>query len=157
MMQRGPDPSVLALPSGPADLCTAAKVRRLSRRISQIYDEALAAHGLTIGQYGLLACLSRRRGITIGALAAKLATEASTISRLVRPLEQVSLLRIVIDSADRRSRLVWLTDAGHTRRGAAEAGWLAAQSHVAERMGQGRLAALRFMLDDAYDRLETDE
>ena len=54
--------------AGPSGLCTAAKVRRLSRQISQIYDEALGRHGLTIGQFGLLACLSRRHGIGMRAI-----------------------------------------------------------------------------------------
>ncbi|WP_164158131.1 MarR family winged helix-turn-helix transcriptional regulator, partial [Sandarakinorhabdus rubra] len=108
-------PDSPALAAGPANLCTAGKVRRLSRRVSQIYDEALAAHGLTIGQFGLIACLSRRRGLSISALAARLAADASTVSRLVKPLASAGLLRIDTDPADRRGRLVWLTDTGHAR------------------------------------------
>ena len=150
-------PESAPLPAGPADLCTAAKVRRLSRRVSQIYDEALAAHGLTIGQFGLLASLSRRNGVSIGALAARLAADASTVSRLVRPLAADGLLRIETDPRDGRGRLVWLTDAGHARRAAAHAGWIAAQNQVADRLGNGRLAALRFLLDEAHERLEAAE
>lgn len=140
--------------SGPADLCTAAKVRRLSRRVSQLYDDALAGHGLSVGQYGLIACLSRRRGIGIGALAAQLATDASTVSRLVQPLAKSGLLLIRADPDDGRGRRVWLTDAGHQRRAAAQSGWQAAQAAMAERLGSGRLAALRFLLDEAHERLE---
>lgn len=147
----------VVLPPGPAGLCTAAKVRRLSRQVSQIYDEALAGHGLTIGQFGLLVCLSRRRGLGIGALAERLAADASTVSRLVKPLAVDGLLRIQIDPADRRGRLVWLSDAGHQRRAAAQAGWQAAQDVVEQRLGSGRLAALRFLLDESYDRLEVAE
>lgn len=143
--------------AGPAGVCTAAKVRRLSRRVSQIYDEALAPHGLTIGQFGLLASLSRRRGLSINALAARLAADASTVSRLVRPLAADGLLRIAVDPDDRRGRLVWLTDAGHARRAAANDAWTRAQAVVAERLGAGRLAALRFLLDEAHDRLEHQE
>lgn len=146
-----------SLPPRPAGLCTAAKVRRLSRKVSQIYDEALGAHGLTIGQFGLLACLSRRRGLAIGGLAQQLAADASTVSRLVKPLAGDGLLRIEIDPADRRGRLVWLTDAGHGRRAAAQTGWHAAQDVVEQRLGSGRLAALRFMLDEAHERLEAAE
>ncbi len=144
-------------PAGPAGLCTAAKVRRLSRQISQIYDDALGRHGLTIGQFGLLACLSRRRGIGIGALADRLAADASTVSRLVKPLASDGLIRIQTDPDDRRGRLAWLTDAGHARRAAAHAGWQAAQDDVEARLGNGRLQALRFMLDDAFERLEAAE
>lgn len=142
------------LPPGPAELCTAAKVRRLSRQVSQIYDDALSRHGLTIGQFGLLACLSRRRGLSIGALAKQLAADASTVSRLVKPLANEGLLRIEIDPEDRRGRQVGLTEAGHQRRAAAQASWLAAQDVVEQRLGGGRLAALRFLLDESYERLE---
>lgn len=141
------------LSAGPAALCTAAKVRRLSRRVSQIYDDALAPHGLTIGQYGLLACLSRRRGTPIGTLAALLAADASTISRLVRPLESAGLLLIRASAEDRRQKLVWLTDDGLARRSAARGGWQWAQDRMAELLGESRLAALRFLLDEAHDRL----
>lgn len=136
-----------------ADLCTAAKVRRLARRVSQIYDEALTPHGLTIGQMGLLASLSRRQGIGISALAQRLSADASTISRLVRPLEQAGLLTIDPDPDDGRGRLVRLTEQGAERRRAAGAGWSAAQARIAAQLGEGRLAALRFMLDDAHDLL----
>lgn len=143
--------------AGPAGLCTAAKVRRLSRQVSQIYDDALKPHGLTVGQFGLLACLSRRRGLAIGALAGQLAADASTVSRLVRPIADAGLITIRTDPADRRSRRVWLTDAGHAARAAAQAGWQRAQELMAARLGPSRLAALRFMLDDAHERLEDAE
>ena len=154
MMIRPHESPGAALPPGPSSLCTAAKVRRLSRQVSQIYDDALNRHGLTIGQFSLLACLSRRRGLGIGGLAERLAADASTVSRLVKPLANDGLLRIEIDPEDRRGRLVWLTDAGHQRRAAAQAGWQTAQDMVEQRLGGGRLAALRFLLDESYDRLE---
>ena len=149
-----PESPASTLPPGPATLCTAAKVRRLSRQVSQIYDEALGPHRLTIGQFGLIACLSRRRGLAIGALAVRLSADASTVSRLVKPLAAEGLIRIQVDQADRRGRLVWLTDSGHTRRAAAQEGWQAAQDVVEHRLSSGRLAALRFLLDETFDRLE---
>jgi DNA-binding MarR family transcriptional regulator len=132
-------------------------VRQLSRRISQIYDEALASHDLTIGQFGLLACLSRRKGLGIGALAEQLGADASTASRLVRPLANAGLITIHTDAQDKRGRLVWLTDAGHQRRAAAQAGWQAAQDHVLTQLGPGRLAALQFLIDEAHVCLEVAE
>lgn len=132
-------------------------MRRLSRRVSQIYDDALGPHGLTVGQYGLLACLSRRRGTAIGALAGTMAADASTVSRLVKPLAAAGLIIIRSAPDDKRSRLVWLSDDGHHRRSAAQAGWQAAQDQMAAALGDGRLAALRFMLDDAHERLEAAE
>lgn len=157
MVSSRPDLASQSLPPGPATLCTAAKVRRLSRQVSQIYDDALCQHSLTIGQFGLLASLSRRRGIAIGALADRLSADASTVSRLVKPLAADGLILIQIDQSDRRGRLVWLTDAGYQRRGAAQQGWQTAQDAVEQRLGSGRLAALRFLLDETFDRLESEE
>jgi DNA-binding MarR family transcriptional regulator len=130
--------------------CTAAKVRRLSRRITQIYDEALAPHALTIGQMGLLASLRRREGIGVGALAERLSADASTVSRLLKPLSAAGLIAIAPDPTDRRAKHVRLTDAGHARRAVAGIAWAAAQARVQETLGEGRLAALRFIVDDAH-------
>lgn len=133
--------------------CTAGKVRRLARRISQIYDEALAPHGLTVGQIGLLASLRRREGIGVGALAERLSADASTVSRLLKPLEAAGYLVLDPDPDDGRAKRVRLTDAGAEKRRAAAAGWSAAQDKVRQALGEGRLATLRFILDDAHSHL----
>jgi DNA-binding MarR family transcriptional regulator len=152
MTRAAPAPLAGLGPDG-LEPCTALMVRRLARRISQIYDEALAPHGLTGGQISLLAALRRSRGIGIGALAAHLSADASTVSRLVRPLESAGLLRLEADPDDGRGKLVWLTDAGFETRSEALAGWRAAQEQVKAQLGPGRLSALRFMLDDAHAHL----
>jgi DNA-binding MarR family transcriptional regulator len=135
------------------DACTAAKVRRLARRVTQVYDDALAPYGLTIGQMGLLASLRRREGIGVGALAERLSADASTVSRLLRPLEAAGYLRIDPDPNDARAKQVRLTDPGHAIRREASTGWLAAQAHMQAALGPGRLEALRFLLDDAHAHL----
>lgn len=146
-----------ALPAAPppsaATQCTAAKVRRLARRVTQIYDDALAPFGLTVGQFGLLSSLSRSKGIGVGGLAERLAADASTVSRLLRPLEAAGLVVIGADPADGRARAICLTEAGADRRRVAREGWAAAQAQVAQSLGDGRLAALRFLLDEAYTHL----
>jgi DNA-binding MarR family transcriptional regulator len=137
---------------GPGD-CTAAKVRRLARKVTQIYDDTLAPHGLTIGQMGLLASLRRREGVGVRALADRLSADASTVSRLLKPLEAAGYLRIDPDPDDARAKQIRLTDAGHAIRREATPGWLAAQEQMKAALGPGRLDALRFLLDDAHAHL----
>lgn len=139
--------------SGGIEHCTAAKVRQLARRITQIYDDALSPHGLTVGQIGLLASLRRSQGIGIGALADRLSADASTISRLLKPLLAAGYLVIDADPDDGRAKLVRLTDAGAEKRRVAAVGWSAAQDQVRDALGEGRLATLRFILDDARSLL----
>ena len=133
--------------------CAAFKVRRLARRVTQIYDEALTGSGLTVGQFGILTRLRRRRGVGIAELAQQLTLDASTLSRLIRPLAQQALLDVRPDPDDGRAKLLWLTDAGADRCRAAHRKWEAAQASVSARLGEARLAALRFALDDAYEHL----
>jgi DNA-binding MarR family transcriptional regulator len=100
-----------------------------------------------------LSSLSRRNGIGVGALAERLGSEASTVSRLLRPLEAAGLIAIGPDPDDGRSKAIHLTDAGYETRRRAATGWSAAQADLETALGNGRLAALRFTLDDAYSHL----
>ncbi len=131
------------------------KVRRLARRVTQIYDDALAPHGLTVGQLGLLAQLKRRDGLAIGALADRLSADASTVSRLLKPLLSSGFVVFAVNPEDRRSRLVVLTDAGADKRRVAVPAWQGAQDMVRNQLGDGRLATLRFILDEAHSHLST--
>ena len=133
--------------------CTALKIRKLARRVTQIYDEALAPYGITVGQIGLLASLRRRNGVGVGELAERLSADASTVSRLLKPLEAAGYLVIEPDPTDGRAKLVRLTDAGADKRRAAAKGWEAAQARVQAALGEGRLATLRYILDEAHSNL----
>lgn len=133
--------------------CTALKVRRLARRVTQIYDEDLAPYGLTIGQIGVLASLRRKNGVGVSELAKRLSADASTVSRLLKPLETAGYLVIQPDPNDGRAKLVRLTDAGADKRRSALKGWEAAQARVQVALGDGRLATLRYILDDAHANL----
>lgn len=133
--------------------CTAMIARRFARRVTALYDDALDAHGLTIGQFGILANLRRSEAIGVAALADRLSSDASTCSRLLKPLAAAGLLTIERDSADGRAKAIRLTDTGRARVVAAQPAWIAAQAKVVDRLGEERLAALRFIINDAYPRL----
>jgi DNA-binding MarR family transcriptional regulator len=133
--------------------CTALKLRRTARKVTQIYDEALSSHGLTIGQFGILAGLRRSRGVSIAALAEQLSTDASTLSRLLKPLAAAGLLTSETDPDDRRAKLLRLTEAGAVRIRAAGAAWTTAQKRVRELLGEPCVAALHYILDDSFSKL----
>jgi len=133
--------------------CTAMVARRFARRLTQIYDDALNDHGLTIGQFGILGNLRRSETVGVATLADRLSSDASTLSRLLKPLLAAGLISIARDDSDGRSKAIRLTDAGFDRARAAKPAWNAAQADVAGRLGSERLAALRFILNDAYTLL----
>jgi DNA-binding MarR family transcriptional regulator len=133
--------------------CTCLRLRKASRRVSQIYDHYLQRHGLTITQYGLLAHLSRLDGISIGALAGKLIMDPTTLTRNLRPLERQELIRLAADPRDRRSRRLHLTEQGRTALIEARPAWVEAQRHIEGALGPSEAPVLHAALDHMLKRL----
>src|SRR5262245_62923223 len=92
--------------------CTCLRLRKASRRVSQIYDRALEPCGLTVTQYGLLGHIAALDGIGIGALAERMVMDATTLTRNLKPLIAQAFLVLVPDPRDRRARRLHLTEAG---------------------------------------------
>ncbi|MBR0659053.1 MarR family winged helix-turn-helix transcriptional regulator [Neoroseomonas oryzicola] len=128
------------------DRCSCHGLRKATRHLTQFYDQRLAPVGLNIGQYALLAHLAARGPIGIGAFAATMAMDRTTLGRNLQPLERDGLLAIGPDPADRRSRLLALTPEGEARLAAARPLWRAAQEDLDARFGPERTQALRVML-----------
>ena len=135
------------------NVCTAARVRKASRRISQMYDRELAPHDLTVTQFGLLVQLRAQPGVAIGALAESMVMDATTLSRNLRPLERRGLVAAEADRDDGRVRKLKLTPAGKTTLERAMTGWRAAQDQIAAALGADEMNALNAALDSALDRL----
>ena len=72
--------------------CTCARLRKLTRRMSQSYDLHLAAVGLRITQYSLLSNLAHNEGVTITSLARTLGMDRTTLVRNLKPLEQAGFV-----------------------------------------------------------------
>ena len=73
-------------PPSPARGCSSFKLRQLSRRVSQHYDQIVAAAGLKTTQYSLLSHIVRLGPVRPGELAAAMEMDASTLTRNLQPL-----------------------------------------------------------------------
>jgi DNA-binding MarR family transcriptional regulator len=67
--------------------------------------------------------LNRAEPATIGSVAALLAMDRTTLTAALKPLERRGLVKVEIDPADRRSRRLSLTPAGHAVLIAAVPSW----------------------------------
>ena len=94
------------------DGCLCLHLQRAARVVARRYDEALRPVGLTNGQFSLLISLNRPEPATMGAVAALLAMDRTTLTANLKPLERRRLLRITVDPDDRRGRRLELTAAG---------------------------------------------
>lgn len=126
-------------------LCNCLSLRQATRRVTQLYDQALAPIDLRATQYSLLVQVERLGPITLNALAEAMVMDRATLGHNVRPLQARGLLRLEVGD-DRRSRNVSLTKAGRDRLADGRKLWRQAQRSFEDEIGQGTAATLRAML-----------
>jgi DNA-binding MarR family transcriptional regulator len=95
------------------DACLCLHAQRAARALARRFDEALRPCGLTNGQFSLLMSLNRPAPVKMAPVATLLAMDRTTLTAALKPLERRGLVRIVVDPADSRGRLLSLTDEGH--------------------------------------------
>ncbi len=124
------------------DTCLCLHVQRAARALARQFDEALRPFGLTHGQFSLLMSLNRPQPPSMSSVAALLAMDRTTLTANLKPLERRGLVRVTVDAADKRSRLMTLTPAGRNTLAAALPLWKGAQA-ATERLvaGPDRLRA----------------
>ncbi len=94
------------------DCCLCLHVQRAARALARRFDEALRPFGLTNGQFSLLVSLNRPEPPGMKAVASLLAMDRTTLTAALKPLRRRKLVRILVDPADRRGRLMMLTAKG---------------------------------------------
>ena len=128
--------------------CSATLLRKASRRLSSLYDSALAGTGLTITQYALLVEIDRPRETapTLTELAEAMVMDRSGLGHGLRPLQRDGLIELVQGDRDHRSRHIVLTAKGRALQKAAAPYWRKAQAHFAATLPQAEAADLRSRL-----------
>jgi len=85
-------------------------LQEAKRLLSRRFEDKARHYGLTSSQWRAIAQLSRTDGLTQVALANYLEIEPMTVCRLVDRLEARGFIERIPDPADRRAKLVWLTE-----------------------------------------------
>ena len=115
----------VASPGGGSQ-CNCTALRKASRRISQLYDTALAPSGVKTTQRAILAQIGRSEPVTV-ALAEALVMDSGALAHTLKPLERDHFIAAAVDPADRRNRLITLTQRGRAKLAESEALWAKAQ------------------------------
>ena len=135
-------------------LCNCTALRKATRRVSQLYDDALAPSGLKTTQRAILAQLGRSEPATVGELAAALVMDAGALAHTLKPLERDRLVAIAVDPDDRRNRLISLTRQGRAKLAETDALWAKAQAGFEAGFGRIKSEALReamqFLVSDHF-------
>jgi DNA-binding MarR family transcriptional regulator len=116
------------------DTCLCLHAQRAARALARHFDEVLKPVGLTNQQFSLLMALNRPEAPPMGPVARLLAMDRTTLTAALKPLERRGLLRVQPSPADRRTRLLALTEAGKTALAAAVPIWRATHAAIERQM-----------------------
>jgi DNA-binding MarR family transcriptional regulator len=133
--------------------CTCARLRKLTRRLTRIYDAHLAAQAIKVTQYSLLVNAARGER-TVSEFAAELEMDRSTLSRNLAPLAAQGWVTIAV-GADPRSRSISVTAAGRRKLKSVLPLWRKAQRQVESTLGNAFVGGLHREIDHALAALPT--
>jgi DNA-binding MarR family transcriptional regulator len=136
------------MPDLEPEICNCAALRQAARRVTRLYDDALAPIGLGVNQFSILARLSIVGPSTIQDLARLLVMDRSTLGHLLRPLEKRGFVRLDVSEEDRRSRMIALTETGKAAVAKARPRWAAAQRRFESTFGKEAALELRNVLKE---------
>ena len=125
--------------------CDCYCLRQATRRVTQLFDRALAPLNLRSTQYSLLSDIGRLGPISLIPLAEAIVMDRATLGRNLRPLEARGFVKVVVGQ-DRRSREVSLTKPGKDVLAKGARLWRDAQRAFEDAIGRDESARLRAAL-----------
>lgn len=128
--------------------CNNSMLRRASRMLGQVYDDALAPSGLRATQFGLLAQIDIMQEPALRELAAEMVMDLSALGHTLKPLIRDGYVALVPDKKDRRVKHVTLTKAGGKKLEQTSKLWADAQRRFEKTFGDKRSADLRAVLEE---------
>jgi DNA-binding MarR family transcriptional regulator len=116
--------------------CLCNALRQASRAVSRLYDEELRGVGLRTTQYSLLRVLERAGEVRQGDLSGLASLDETTLTRNLLPLLKAGWVA-ARRGADRRERLVTITEAGTAKLAEARPAWERAQARMQALLPKG--------------------
>jgi len=123
-------------------MCACDQLRRATRGVTQVYDNAVGPSGLRITQLPIFVGLASEGDLPLTVLADALALDRTTLTRNLKVLEDRGLIRTYEREDDARVRMVSITLEGSTMLTGALERWEAVQEFVESQFGRDRLEAL---------------
>lgn len=110
--------------------CIALHLRRATRHVARVYDDALRPLNLNNGQFSLMALLAAKSDWTMQELADALGLDQSSLSAAVKPLVRRDLIHVSASMEDKRVRLLRLSTEGRLLINKARPLWRKAQDNA---------------------------
>jgi DNA-binding MarR family transcriptional regulator len=120
--------------------CICTSLRKATRAVTRLYDEAMAEAGMTIVQFSVLRHLARHGDQPLSRLAELLVMDRTTLYRALGPIERHGW--VAITEQDGRTKLATLSEAGRRALAEAEGAWERVQGRLLDRIGADHWAEL---------------
>ena len=121
----------------PALPCMCANLRRASRALTQLYDDAIRPLGLRGTQFTILQALSLSGEVSQGVLSQILAMDSTTLTRTLEIMSRRGWIAKRYGK-DRRERRLCLTKSGEAQLHRATPAWEKVQANVRRELGDKR-------------------
>ena len=131
-------------------------VRRVARRLTQYYDDALKDTGLKVTQYSLLSSIGRAGQSSVTDLSDRLELDRTTLTRNLSVLRDAGWVRLA-PGPDKRTRSVELTPSGRQMLEAARPHWRSAELALRQQAGGDVTAALQDVLVQTVAAVEAQQ
>ncbi|KGD99334.1 MarR family transcriptional regulator [Rhizobium sp. YS-1r] len=123
--------------------CSNSAVRRASRQLGQLYEDAMGDTGLKGTQFSLLSQIARSGEPTLKSLAEAMVMDLSALGHTLKPLIRDGLVELVPDAKDRRVKRVRLTETGIAKQKELTARWQIAQDRFDKAFGKEKSEEMR--------------
>ncbi len=130
-----------------ARTCAAYNLRRVTRLVTQRFDEVLAPSGLRVTQFSLLVAAYLNEKVVLNKLAHAMGMDRTSLSRSLKLLEKRGLVQME-PGEDRREVIVRLTPEGRDRLDLACPLWQKAQEQILSGLHPGQW---ELMISDLKD------
>lgn len=122
--------------------CLLTRTRRISRIITNLYDQALRPYGINAPQFSLLVLIAKLGGASRAEIGRANYQERSTLTRNLALLLTEGWVEERVSEGGGRSRPLVLTQAGRDLLVSAAPAWRAAQAQAKQVLGEEGVAAI---------------
>jgi DNA-binding MarR family transcriptional regulator len=123
--------------------CSNSAVRRASRQLNQLYEDAMGDTGIKGTQFSLLSQIGYSNEPSLKVLAETIVMDLSALGHTLKPLIRDGLVELFPDEKDKRVKRVRLTEAGAVLQRDLTARWRIAQDRFDAAFGKERSEELR--------------
>jgi DNA-binding MarR family transcriptional regulator len=132
--------------------CACDDLRKATRTVTRMYEDFLRDEELSVTQFSLLSVIRAGKELSVSTLGRDMGLDRSSITRALAPLERDGLIHSR-PGADKRIRIVSVTNKGRKLVEDAAPKWRQAQEALMQTIGEDCWRAMRRLLRDTTRRV----